>query len=150
MNINANCSRGNFGFSLIELMIVVAIIAIIAAIAYPSYERSVMRSDRSDATAALTQDAQVFERCYTQYFAYDNPTCATTTASLAGPTQNGFYTISFPTPATTSTYVIQATAVAGKRQDSDTDCQRFTLDNTGAKVSYAGGGSTTSTECWGG
>ncbi|MGH8397369.1 MAG: type IV pilin protein [Gammaproteobacteria bacterium] len=137
------------GFSLIELMIVVAIIAIIAAIAYPSYERSVMRSDRSDATTALTQDAQVFERCYTQYFAYNNATCAAITASLAGPTQNGFYTISIPAP-TASSYLIKATAVAGKRQASDTDCQTFTLDNTGAKVSYAGGGGTTSTECWGG
>ncbi|MGH8320428.1 MAG: type IV pilin protein [Gammaproteobacteria bacterium] len=150
MNGNPRCKTAYCGFSLIELMIVLAIIAIIAAIAYPSYERSVMRSDRSDATAALTQDAQVFERCYTQYFAYNNPTCAATTASLAGLTQNGFYTISFPTPATTSTYVIQATAVAGKRQASDTDCQQFTLDNTGAKVSYTASLATSSTECWGG
>ncbi|MGH8413442.1 MAG: type IV pilin protein [Gammaproteobacteria bacterium] len=138
------------GFSLIELMIVLAIIAIIAAIAYPSYERSVMRSDRSDATSALSQDAQVMERCYTQYFAYNNATCTTAAASLAGPTQNGFYTISFPTAPTTSTYLIQATAVAGKRQASDTDCQTFTLDNTGAKVSLTAGAVTSSTECWGG
>ncbi|MGH8401808.1 MAG: type IV pilin protein, partial [Gammaproteobacteria bacterium] len=75
------------GFSLIELMIVLAIIAIIAAIAYPSYERSVMRSDRSDATSALSQDAQIYERCYTQYFAYQNCPAASA-ASLAGPTQN--------------------------------------------------------------
>ncbi|MBU6508933.1 MAG: prepilin-type N-terminal cleavage/methylation domain-containing protein, partial [Gammaproteobacteria bacterium] len=53
------CKNQSRGFSLIELMVVVAIIAIIAAIAYPSYERSVLKSHRSDAENLLTQDAQI-------------------------------------------------------------------------------------------
>ncbi|MGA9851429.1 MAG: type IV pilin protein [Gammaproteobacteria bacterium] len=149
MDRNSTCGARTTGFSLIELMIVLAIIAIIAAIAYPSYEKSVMRSDRSDATSALNQDAQVLERCYTQYFAYNNATCVTAAASLAGPTQNGFYTIAIA-PLDATTYVITATAVPGTRQGSDTDCQTFTLDNTGTKVSYTASLATSSTECWGG
>lgn len=53
------------GFTLIELMIVVAVIAIIAAIAYPSYMDYVRQSRRADATVALLELAQYMERYYT-------------------------------------------------------------------------------------
>ncbi len=53
------------GFSLIELMIVVAIIAILAAVAFPSYQESVKKSRRSDAQTALLGFAQAMERHYT-------------------------------------------------------------------------------------
>ena len=43
----------NGGFTLIELMIVVAIVAILAAIAYPAYTSQIRKTDRSDAKAAL-------------------------------------------------------------------------------------------------
>lgn len=45
----------NRGFTLIELMIVVAIIAIIAAIAYPSYQEYVKRTKRVEAQAYLME-----------------------------------------------------------------------------------------------
>ncbi|WP_431474728.1 type IV pilin protein [Marinobacter sp. KM021] len=53
------------GFTLIELMIVVAIVGILAAIAYPSYQSSVEKSRRSDAQAALTAFSAAMERHYT-------------------------------------------------------------------------------------
>ncbi len=52
------------GFTLIELMIVVAIIGIIAAIAYPSYVEYTDRTRRTDAQGALTGLAGAMERYY--------------------------------------------------------------------------------------
>ena len=43
----------NKGFTLIEMMIVVAIIGILGAVAYPSYTEYVMRGPRADARAGL-------------------------------------------------------------------------------------------------
>ena len=43
----------NKGFTLIELMIVVAIVGIVAAIAYPSYQEQVAKSRRGDCSGAL-------------------------------------------------------------------------------------------------
>ena len=43
------------GFTLIELMIVVAIVAILASIAYPSYKDSVLKSRRAEARTALSE-----------------------------------------------------------------------------------------------
>lgn len=58
----ANQSRG---FTLIELMIVVAVVALLAAVAWPSYHDHVMRSHRANARAALLQTAQWLERAAT-------------------------------------------------------------------------------------
>ncbi|MDE2090949.1 MAG: prepilin-type N-terminal cleavage/methylation domain-containing protein [Gammaproteobacteria bacterium] len=132
-------STGMRGFSLVELMVVVTIIAIIAAITYPSYERSVLKSHRADAEALLTQDAQILERCYTQYFAYNNAACP----AIATTSTNGYYTLT-PTPTiAATTYVLNATAIG--TQANDTVCLTFTLTNTGQKTATNGGG----TNCWG-
>lgn len=58
------------GFTLIELMIVVAIIGIIAAIAYPSYQEQVKSTRRGDAQGALMSFASAMERYYTQNGSY--------------------------------------------------------------------------------
>ena len=50
------------GFTLIEVMIVVALIALLATIAMPSYQDSIRKSRRADAKAALVQLAQFMER----------------------------------------------------------------------------------------
>lgn len=58
------------GFTLIELMMVVAIVGILAAVAYPSYQDSVRKSKRRDAEGALMTARQAMERHYAKNFNY--------------------------------------------------------------------------------
>ena len=53
------------GFTLIELMIVVAVVGILTAVAYPSYAEYVRRGHRADAKAGLLQAQQWMERAAT-------------------------------------------------------------------------------------
>jgi len=64
--------KGQRGFTLIELMIVLVIIGIVASIAYPSYTRYVQNSVRTDAHAGLMQAASELERCYTRSYTYSD------------------------------------------------------------------------------
>lgn len=71
------------GFTLVELMIVVAIIGILAAIAYPSYIESVRKGKRAEGRAAVTSLLQQQERYFTQnntYAAFDMGAAPTTLA----------------------------------------------------------------------
>lgn len=58
------------GFTLIELMIVVAIVAILAAVAYPSYQDFVRRGARAEARAAMLSMSQLQERNFTNCGTY--------------------------------------------------------------------------------
>ncbi|EQD70960.1 type-IV pilin [mine drainage metagenome] len=128
------------GFTLIELMIVVAIIAILSAIAYPAYTKYVYRSRRSDAYAALNQDQAIMERCYAQYFSYAPTTGSCPTIAANSP--EGYY--SMTVAPTSSTYTITATAIGP--QAADTGCATLSLDQAGNKTSTPTGGSA---NCWG-
>lgn len=130
------------GFTLIELLVVVAIIAILALIVYPSYEKDVYASRRSDAFAALSTDSQLLERCYTQYFQYNNAACP----ALVTTSPRGYYTIN-PT-VTPSTYSLTAVPNPTGPQVGDTECASFTLDNTGQKTAINSGGQSTTSVCW--
>lgn len=80
---------GGRGFTLVELMIVVAIVAILAAIAYPSYTEYVRKGRRAEARTALTELLQQQERYLTQRncylpFSNSNGTVAATAPTPAG------------------------------------------------------------------
>ena len=128
------------GFTLIELVVVMLIVAVLTAIAIPSYQGYTHRANRSDATRAMTLDAQAFERCYSQSFTYVGCTVP------AGPTASpqGYYELTV-TYATASGYQITAAPKAAGPQASDSQCTSFTLDNTGAQGSSPG----TAQTCWG-
>ena len=127
----------NKGFTLIELMIVVAIIGIIGAIAYPSYDSYMKKSRRADAKIALTGMADNQERFYLQ-----NNTYTTNTANVGGTgTDENFYVLSID-GADVNGFTLRATAVAGGPQASDNttnhgDCTVMTLSSTGAKTPVA-------------
>jgi type IV pilus assembly protein PilE len=58
------------GFTLIELMIVVAIVSILAAIAYPAYTDQIRKGRRAECRSGLLQSMQQQERFYSQYNTY--------------------------------------------------------------------------------
>lgn len=64
------------GFTLIELMIVVAILAILASVAWPSYREQVRSGNRADAQGALMGLAQAMERHFTEKGTYKGAAAA--------------------------------------------------------------------------
>lgn len=140
------------GFTLIEVMIVVAIIAILTTIAYPSYIDSVRKGHRTEAKDGLVELSQIMERIYTENLSYNAVRVSgggTTTVNLAyllglapqfanGTTQ--FYNFTFATGSpTATTYTLTATP---KNDQTSDICGTFSIDNTGAKTVTGTG------KCW--
>lgn len=143
-------SRKQQGFTLIEVMIVVAIVGILSAIAYPSYAEYVRRGHRADARAGLLQAQQWLERAATATGTY--PTAAafpTTLTWSTDPTKR--YQISYvpsPDPGPFTGYTLTATRKAGPQ--SNDRCGNFTLTNTGTRGVATGtlGSGATVADCW--
>jgi len=114
------------GFTLLELMIVIAIIAILAAIAYPSYQDSVRKARRGDAQADLVELANFLERRFTESNEYDGSNAATT-LTASGITSN-YYTYTFPT-FTAAAFILQAAPTGDQANDS---CGTMSLSSTNA------------------
>ena len=147
-------TRFQYGFTLIELMIVVVVIAILAAIAYSNYSEYVTRGRRSDGKSALLSTAQIMERYFTENSKYSGPTLgAASSDTAAAISPEKYYTIAFDS-APTSNSVCGATstdnnsnstayricATPNGSQASDT-CGILSLSNTGVKAPSTAG-------CW--
>ena len=123
------------GFTLIELMIVVAIIGILAAIAVPQYTDYVTRSRRADGQSTLLQVAQELERCYTQFSAYNNANCAVVTSGAVSQTSpEGYYVIAATgTALSASAFTLTATP-QGTQAANDSDCPTLTVNQLGERT----------------
>lgn len=133
---------GARGFTLVELMIVVAILAIVAAVAYPSYTESVRKSRRADGKVLLGEVAQELEKCKALYGAYNNANCATVGQVTGGNTRTStenFYAVA-ATALTATTYTLQAVP-----QQSDPRCANLTLNQAGVRTSSGTAGNDV---CW--
>ena len=116
------------GFSLIELMIVIAIIGILGAIAYPQYSQYVTQARRNDGIATLLLIMQKQERFFTEELAY------TTALGADTPTEKGLgYTVDGDGKASSENdhYLISAAICAGDTIDR---CVTLTAEPQGIQA----------------
>ncbi len=134
------CFHTSKGFTLVEVMVVVAIIGILAAIAYPSYQDSVVKSKRGAAVSCLMEQVQFMERFYSTNLRYDQTTAGAAVGLPLGgcrtplETAPTTYLFSFvPGEPTARTFSIQAVP-QGRQAARDTACGTLTINQAGVKA----------------
>lgn len=117
------------GFSLIELMTVVAIIAILASIALPAYDKYVLRGKRGEGRAHLFDTAAILERYYSDNNRYAMSDNAFPTFKIKDKSATGKYRITIATTAPYQQYILNAEP----ENFDDPECDDLTLSSYGIK-----------------
>lgn len=125
--------ENSFGFTLLEILVVLAIVAIITAVAVPSYKSYILKSKRHDAINSLNLMVLSQERFYN-----DNGVFSSSLSGLndyLGDYLNDEYDYTVTSPDTSTGYVITASAKTNSRQLDDTEggvnCSTITLTISG-------------------
>lgn len=146
----------NKGFTLIELMIVLAIIGILAAISYPSYQESTAKTRRANVQAELLGLSSALERYYSQNNHYSNAAnggndigAPAGTLYAVDPQVATFYAVTISSAGgstandtdTAQTFIVSAVPETGSAMAGDR-CGTMTVSSAGVRTP------TTPADCW--
>lgn len=145
-------SRKQEGFTLIEIMVVVAIIAILAAIALPNYRDYVTRGKLVEATSGLSDGRVRMEQYFQDNRVYPAACVIAPTAPPVGSVQLmalKYFTLSCTTNPGGGTYTVTATGInemTGFSYTVDQDNGKTsTFSGTGASAGYS---AASPNNCW--
>lgn len=131
------CKFNRKGFTLIELMIVIAVVAILVALAIPSYTQYIRKANRGEAQQLLmnwANNQEIWRAAHTEYAGSDD---------IAVPVSDDYKYTFAVSDETSTTFTLTATPKSGTDQVNDkehgTACTALTLDQSNAK---------TPAECW--
>lgn len=142
------------GFTIIEVLVVVAILAILTAIAVPQYAKYVTNARRADGKSALVAAAQAMERYFTNNYSYVGATIGNSSADHIPTTSDGgYYILSFPqdvnaTNPSATAFSIQAVADPNGKQANDAFCKTLTINHLGEKGAESTENADTTSQCW--
>ena len=129
------------GFTLFEVMVVVAIIGILSSIAWPLYQEQNLKSKRNEGATALLLAFAEMEKCYSDYADYTHANC-----DFDGTSENGYYTITEDAGTTSDSYTLTATTSA---TFTDPDCATLKITHLGVKMKTTTSGSYVPLQrCW--
>jgi type IV pilus assembly protein PilE len=143
------------GFTLIELMIVVAIVAILAAVAYPSYVSHLRKGRRAEVQAFMMDVAQRQQQYFidNRSYAVDaGGTAAYTKLNVSFPSDlSTYYTVTTAERAGVSpSFLITATGLNDQAKDKigAVTVKALTIDDTGAKMTVDSSNNSQSGVAW--